>query len=153
MQPRKILTLIATLSITVRAPASAYATTSSCTTFIPLNNPPQVPINACVSTMAEQPNTEWLQNRLSQLLSSPYIHFTQPKVPGLHLRMGPGPIDLFSTRFMNLFTENAQGNVNGQEMGKDDLKQALLALQKTFNKDSVQFKPQTADGEEVRLHF
>ena len=102
--------------------------------------------------MAEQPTTEWLQENLSDLLASPHIHFNQPSIPGLHLRMGPGPIDLFSTRFMNLFTHEAKGTVNGQEVSRDELKENLLKIQKRFNKDSVKFVPQSLEGSaQVRI--
>ncbi|KAI0095059.1 hypothetical protein BDY19DRAFT_916059 [Irpex rosettiformis] len=105
-------------------------------------------INTCPTTveMAEQPTTEWLQDRLSELLASPHIHFTQPNLPGLHLRMGPGPIDLFSTRYMNMFTQEATGTVNGQAVDKDELKENLLKLQKKYNKDSLKCVPQSSEG-------
>jgi len=92
---------------------------------------------------ASQPATavssEWLQEKLQTLMNSPYIHFNQPKLPGL--RMGHGPVDLFSTRFNNWFTSDATGVVAGNEVDKDGLKQALLALQKKWNNDSATFTP------------
>lgn len=66
--------------------------------------------------------------------------------------MGPGPIDLFSTRFINLFTHEAKGTVNGQEVAKDELKEQLLKLQKKYNKETVKFVPEElATGEEVHI--
>ncbi|EKM61523.1 uncharacterized protein PHACADRAFT_248193 [Phanerochaete carnosa HHB-10118-sp] len=96
----------------------------------------------------DQPGTsEWLSKQLTTLLNSPHIHFTQPKIPGLQIRMGPGPIDLFSTRFANMFTTDVSGVLGGQEVDRDGLKQGLLALQKKLNKDSVQSQEaQSAEG-------
>ena len=89
--------------------------------------------------MSQPATSEWLQEQLSTLLASPYIHFNQPNFPGLHLRMGPGPIDVFSTRFANTFTKEAKGTVGGKEVDKEGLKQSLLALQKKWNKDTAKF--------------
>lgn len=95
-------------------------------------------------------NSEWLAQQLKTLLSSPYIHFSQPPA-GLHgLRLGPGPIDLFSTRFENLFSNDATGVVAGEEVDRADLKQALLALQRTWNPDTLNISaPYTPDPEQV----
>jgi hypothetical protein len=103
-----------------------------------------------MSTDAQPGSPEWLSSQLTALLESPYIHFTQPKIPGLQLRMGPGPIDLFSTRFANMFTQNVTGVLAGQEVDKEGLKNGLLALQKRWTKESVQFQDaQAADGYQV----
>ncbi|THG97454.1 hypothetical protein EW026_g4548 [Hermanssonia centrifuga] len=92
--------------------------------------------------MAAQPATsEWLQEQLSTLLASPHIHFSHPKFPGAHIRMGPGPIDVFSTKFANMFTSDATGTVAGTQVDKDGLKESLLALQKQWNPDSAKFVP------------
>ncbi|OBZ66025.1 hypothetical protein A0H81_13994 [Grifola frondosa] len=94
---------------------------------------------------------EWLQERLSTLLASPYIHFNQPsQFPG-H-RFGPGPVDLFSTRFSNYFTHDATGVVAGTEVDKDGLKAALLALQRKWQPDSARFEAQDA-GDEPATRF
>ncbi|KZT68648.1 hypothetical protein DAEQUDRAFT_727518 [Daedalea quercina L-15889] len=84
-------------------------------------------------------SSEWLQEKLRLLMNSPYIHFNHPKLPGI--RMGPGPVDLFSTRFNNMFTSDVTGVVAGNEVDKEGLKQALLALQRKWNNDSVRFSP------------
>ena len=91
-------------------------------------------------------SAEFVQEHLSTLLKSPYIHFTQPQIPGI--RLGHGPIDLFSTRYANFFTHNATGVVAGQELDKDGLKQALLALQKRWNPDTARF---VAQGEAAKV--
>jgi hypothetical protein len=54
--------------------------------------------------------------------------------------MGPGPIDLFTTRFLNTFTENVQATVAGQTVTRDQLKSALLNVQKQWNPTDVQFE-------------
>ncbi|KAJ3481783.1 hypothetical protein NLI96_g7423 [Meripilus lineatus] len=86
-------------------------------------------------------NSEWLAQNLSSLLSSPYIHFPKPPAGLPGLRLGHGPIDLFSTRFTNLFSDEAKGTVDGQEVDKAGLKDALLAIQRTWNADSANVTP------------
>lgn len=90
-------------------------------------------------------DSAWLQQQLQQLLASPYIHFNHP--PGI--RMGHGPVDLFSTRFNNLFAPDASGTVAGTDADRAALKQALLALQKHWSPDSASFAPATGlqDGQ------
>ncbi|KAI0728436.1 hypothetical protein C8Q72DRAFT_834712 [Fomitopsis betulina] len=92
-----------------------------------------------------QPSPEWLQDRLQSLLNSPYIHFNQPKLP--HIRMGHGPVDLFTTRFNNWFTSDATGVVAGSTVDKAGLKDALLALQRKWDNDSATFTPSTSAQE------
>lgn len=60
-------------------------------------------------------------------------------MPGI--RMGPGPIDLFSTRFNNTFPENVQATVAGTSVNREQLKDRLLGLQKHYKPDSTQFVP------------
>ncbi|KAI0714497.1 hypothetical protein C8Q76DRAFT_619430 [Earliella scabrosa] len=84
---------------------------------------------------------EFLQDRLSTLLASPHIHFNKPPMLK-NIRMGPGPVDLFSTRFMNFFTNDATGVVAGKEVDHDGLKQALLALQRKWNAQENSFVAQ-----------
>jgi len=93
------------------------------------------------STQPTAASSKWLQEQLQTLMNSPYIHFNQPKIGGL--RMGHGPIDLFSTRFSNLFAKDATGVVAGKEVDRDGLKEALLALQKKWNNDTAKFAPAT----------
>ncbi|KAL6303931.1 hypothetical protein BKA93DRAFT_916433 [Sparassis latifolia] len=90
--------------------------------------------------MASSASPEWLQEHLTTLLNSPYIHFKNPGPLGL--RMGPGPIDLFSTRFNNMFTKDATGVVAGNEVDKAGLKESILALQKKWNPDTATFSAQ-----------
>ena len=93
----------------------------------------------------------WLQSSLSSLLASPYIHFNQPKVPGMHFRMGPGPIDLFSTRFSNLFTDDATGVVGGKEVDKQGLKDSLIALQRKWDSATAKVIDPESQGEEQQV--
>ncbi|TFK84101.1 hypothetical protein K466DRAFT_602310 [Polyporus arcularius HHB13444] len=88
---------------------------------------------------------EFLQGRLSTLLASPHIHFNKPPAL-LNIRMGPGPVDVFSTRFANWFTHDATGVVNGKQVDKEGLKEALLALQKKWHPDSANFVAQDASS-------
>ncbi|THH27898.1 hypothetical protein EUX98_g6290 [Antrodiella citrinella] len=93
--------------------------------------------------MASQTNTSFLQRSLSSILEAPHISFHQPA--GLpNLRLGHGPIDLFSTRFSNTFAQDASGTIAGKVVDKEGLKQALLALQKKWQSDTVKFEDQEA---------
>ncbi|KAH9949408.1 hypothetical protein B0H21DRAFT_688455 [Amylocystis lapponica] len=89
---------------------------------------------------------DWLQQQLATLLASPYIHFTQPPALPSGRRLGHGPVDLFSTRFNNLFTHDAAGTVAAQPADRARLKRALLALQRTWAPDAARFTP-AADAE------
>ncbi|KAK7686511.1 hypothetical protein QCA50_010109 [Cerrena zonata] len=108
-----------------------------------------VPPQAYYSTMASEadhaPGTpEWLQDRLAKLLKAPHISIPRPTGALAHIRMGPGPIDLFSTYYANFFTSDAKGVVAGKEVDREGLKQALLALQKKWHVDSAKFTPQAS---------
>lgn len=108
-----------------------------------------LPQQAQYITMASEtehaPGTpEWLQDRLAKLLKAPHISFPKPSGPLAHIRMGPGPIDLFSTYYNNFFTSDAKGIVAGKEVDREGLKQALLALQKKWHTDSAKFTPQAS---------
>ena len=105
-----------------------------------------------VHTMStpEVGSPEWLSSQLTTLLASPHIHFTQPSFPGLKLRMGPGPIDVFSTRFTNMCTKDVTGVLGGQEVDKAGLKEGLLALQKKWTGNGVQVESaQAPEGFQV----
>ncbi|KAI8980635.1 hypothetical protein BD414DRAFT_102471 [Trametes punicea] len=86
---------------------------------------------------------EFLQDRLSTLLASPHIHFNHPPALG-GIRLGHGPVDLFSTRFMNYFTPDATGVVAGKQVDHEGLKNALLALQKKWDGQNANFVAQEA---------
>lgn len=147
MRPQTLLTITATLSTAARLLThAAYP----CTYTSPLLTHSHNLRLLHTCPMAEQPTPEWLQDHLAELLAAPHIHFTQPKLPGLRLRMGPGPVDVFSTRFMNMFTQDAKGTVNGHHVGRDELKENLLKLQKKYNRDSLHCAPQSPEeGEQV----
>ncbi|OSD01104.1 hypothetical protein PYCCODRAFT_545636 [Trametes coccinea BRFM310] len=85
---------------------------------------------------------EFLQERLAALLASPHIHFPNPPPPALRgIRMGHGPVDLFSTRFANWFAQDVRGVVGGREVDREGLKEALLALQRKWDGGSARFVP------------
>jgi len=79
---------------------------------------------------------DWYEQTLANLLAAPYVHIRS--LPG-GIHGGPGPIDLFSTDFNNLFTRDASGSVNGEDVDRDELKTRLLALHDHFNRASVSF--------------
>ena len=140
---RPAIAALALLSATARPSlaATATATTAQCP-FPALSRP---------YTMSDpSPSSpEFLQDRLAALLASPHIHINKP--PALtHIRMGPGPVDVFSSRFANWFTHDATGVVNGKQVDKDGLKEALLALQKKWHPESASFAAQ-GEASKVRV--
>jgi len=88
-----------------------------------------------MTSIPEDP-PEWLASTLSSILSAP--HITIPPAPGGRPE-GPGPIDLFTTRFDNAFTDDAKAIVDGRKETLDGLKATLLALQKHWNAQTAKF--------------
>jgi len=97
-----------------------------------------------MSTSSSQVDPAFLQESLSSILEAPHISFPRPPAGLAKLRMGHGPIDLFSTRFINTFSEDAKGVVAGKSVDKEGLKEALLALQRKWQPDTVKFEDQEA---------
>jgi len=90
---------------------------------------------------------KWLAQTFAAILSSP--HISMPSHIG-NMRLGPGPIDLFSTRFANTFTQDVQATVAGQQVTYDKLKEDLLGLQKHWSTDAQFADPlQPPDGDNV----
>ncbi|OBZ67219.1 hypothetical protein A0H81_12938 [Grifola frondosa] len=54
---------------------------------------------------------------------------------GIHT--SPGPIDLFSTRFNTYFMPEARGMLAGRSVDREELKEGLLALQRTWDSENV----------------
>lgn len=79
-------------------------------------------------TPTNPPDSEWLAQQLSELLSSIAIE-GPPGRPG----SGPGPIDPFGTKFEQLFSREATGCVNSRSEDREGLKKALLGIQKTWD--------------------
>ena len=88
-------------------------------------------------------SADWLSTELAKLLASPHISFPKPP-PGIHL--GPGPVDLFSTYFSNLFSSDVRATVDGDSVSRDVLKQKLLNLQKHWNPEEVKFQQEAPKG-------
>jgi len=80
-------------------------------------------------------NDDWLSKEISQIMTSPHISF--PKGP---FRMGPGPVDLFSTRFNNAFAPGVKVTMAGEEVSREQLKAKLLDLQKYWKAEEVKFE-------------
>ena len=64
-------------------------------------------------------DANWLSTEISKLLVSPHISFQKPPA-GIHL--GPGPVDLFSATFNNLFASDVVAMVDGKKVSRDELK-------------------------------
>ncbi|KAI0365661.1 hypothetical protein BV20DRAFT_972908 [Pilatotrama ljubarskyi] len=75
----------------------------------------------------------WLSNCLCDLMASP--HVTVPPHGGMPL--GPGPMDVFSTRFDQYFKQDARGTLCGRPVDRRGLKSGLLALQKRWNPEAI----------------
>lgn len=88
-------------------------------------------------------NDDWLSKEISQIISSPHISFPKP-TGSLPFRMGPGPVDLFSTRFNNTFAYDVKATVNGEEVSREDLKEKLLGLKKYWNPEEIKFQDEAA---------
>jgi len=96
---------------------------------------------------------DWLSKQISQIITSPHISFPKPTGP-LGFRVGPGPIDLFSTRFNNTFTLDVQATVAGEDVSREELKAKLLGLQKHWNAEEVKFQDESAgQRSETVVHF
>ena len=88
-------------------------------------------------------NDDWLSKEISQIITSPHISFPKPTGP-LQFKMGPGPVDLFSTRFNNAFASDVKATVAGEEVSREDLKAKLLGLQKHWKAEEVKFQDESA---------
>lgn len=88
-------------------------------------------------------SADWLSTEISKVLESPHISFPKPP-PGI--RLGFGPIDLFSTNFNNLFSLNLEAKADGKNVSREELKQALLNLQKRWKPEQVEFQEGTSTG-------
>ncbi|OJT15329.1 hypothetical protein TRAPUB_8125 [Trametes pubescens] len=78
-------------------------------------------------------SNRWLSDCLCDLMASP--HVAMPPHGGMHL--GPGPVDVFTTRFNEYFGHEACGTLCGRPVDREGLKTGLLALQKRWNPEAV----------------
>jgi hypothetical protein len=88
-------------------------------------------------------DADWLSTEISKLLVSPHISFPKPPAG---IRLGPGPVDLFSTNFNNLFAPDVVATVDGEKVSRDELKQKLLNLQKHWESDKVRLQEEPPRG-------
>jgi len=88
-------------------------------------------------------NDDWLSKEIWQIITSPHISFPKPTGP-LQLRMGPGPVDLFSTRFNNTFAFDVKVTVAGEEVSREELKAKLLGLQRHWRDEQAKFQDESA---------
>ncbi|OBZ67083.1 hypothetical protein A0H81_12940 [Grifola frondosa] len=88
--------------------------------------------------MSMQPGSgHWLADHLCDLMASPHVSIPS-HVGGVYV--GPGPVDLFSTRFESWFLPDAKGTVAGREVDREGLKEALLALQTKWDPENVKIR-------------
>lgn len=79
------------------------------------------------------PNAEsqWLAHSLSLLLAAP--HITLPDEGSEEARLGPGPVDVFTIRFNEMFMPEARGFVGGHAVDREELRKTLVGLQRRWN--------------------
>ncbi|KAI0633294.1 hypothetical protein C8Q77DRAFT_1217740 [Trametes polyzona] len=85
-------------------------------------------------------SNHWLSDCLCDLMASP--HVSMPPLGGMHL--GPGPVDVFTTRFDQYFWHDARGTFCGRPVDREGLKAGLLALQKRWNPEAVKVMEEPA---------
>jgi len=80
-----------------------------------------------------QPSAEsqWLAHWLSLLLAAP--HISVPDESSEEVRLGPGPVDVFTSRFNEMFMPEARGIICGHTVDREELKQTLVGLQRRWN--------------------
>ncbi|KAF8518395.1 hypothetical protein BU17DRAFT_66445 [Hysterangium stoloniferum] len=93
-------------------------------------------------TAAAMNNNAWLQSTLCDLLGAPHISIRG--IPGI--RMGPGPVDIFSTRFNNHFALEVKAIVAGESVDRGGLKEKLLGLQQHYVPGSAKFQTESEDS-------
>ncbi|TBU38791.1 hypothetical protein BD309DRAFT_826910, partial [Dichomitus squalens] len=85
--------------------------------------------------------SHWLSECLCELMASP--HVSMPPHGGM--RLGPGPMDVFTTRFEQYFTSTAHGTICGHPVDREGLKEGLLALQKRWTPEDVKVEQEGND--------
>ena len=75
-------------------------------------------------------DSQWLATSLADLLNTQHVVVADesPLLPS-----GPGAVDKFSTKFDEMFSPEARGFVDGQEVDRETLKETLLGLQRRWN--------------------
>lgn len=95
------------------------------------------------------PLVGWFKTAFVELLTSPH----GSTLPPTH-----GHVDIFSTRFDDLFAGDSDGEVDGPKVDHETLKAKVSALSGHFDKDSVRFErekqePPNATTVSVRFNF
>ena len=80
----------------------------------------------------------WFQNAFKSLMEAPGP-ISIPKLP-FGMRGGPGPIDVFSTRFYSLFADDVSATVNGEAVDKEGLKGRLVKIKRRYNMQTAQLE-------------
>ena len=86
--------------------------------------------------MSPEPESrsKWLAEHLKELMAAPHIHSDE----GAELE--PGPVDLFSTKFDQMFMPDAHGWVCGERATREEIKESLLGLQRRWNEKEAMCK-------------
>lgn len=86
---------------------------------------------------APETRSQWLAEQLQQLMVAPHVHVTEGAEGAA---MGPGPVDMFSTRFDAMFMPDAHGWVGGERIDRHSLKECMLGLQRRWNEKEATCK-------------
>ena len=84
---------------------------------------------------APQSRSAWLADHMEQLMASPHIHLSESGA-----MLAPGPVDMFSTRFDEMFMPDAHGYIGTDRVDRHQLKECLLGLQRRWNVQTAQCK-------------
>ena len=92
-----------------------------------------------------QTSTQFAEDALKSLLATPHIMVSA--TPGI--AMGPGPVDQFTNLFNDTFTPDARSIINGTELNRDGLKEALIILQTHYDSQTACFFAEEPDSPKV----
>ena len=87
--------------------------------------------------MDTEKRSQWLADQLRDLMATPYVQVDEEE------GMGPGPVDMFSTKFDAMFMPDAHGWVCGERTDRDGIKESLLGLQRRWNEKEAKCQQST----------
>lgn len=84
---------------------------------------------------APESRSAWLADHLEQLMAAPHVH-----LPEEGALLAPGPVDMFSSRFNEMFMPDAHGYLGADHVDRQQLKECLLGLQRRWNEQTARCK-------------
>ena len=95
-----------------------------------------------------QTHSAWLAQSIAALMAAPHVHMGDEEGAD----MGPGPVDMFSSKFDAMFMPDAVGWVCGERADRQEIKESLLGLQRRWNDKEAVCKG-TAPEEKSDMNF